>query len=46
MDFERIYALDKFFSSRRYPVPLNDILNEFEFSVKRQIDNEYLGSGF
>lgn len=32
MDFERIYALHKFFSNRRYPVPLNDILNEFEFS--------------
>lgn len=32
VDFERIYALHKFFSKRRYPVQLNDILIEFEFS--------------
>lgn len=32
VDFERIYALNNFFLNRRYPVPLNDILNEFEFS--------------
>lgn len=32
MNFERIYALHKFFSIRRYPVPLNVILNEFDFS--------------
>lgn len=32
MDFHQIYELHKFLSSHQYPVPLNDILAELEYS--------------
>ncbi len=49
MDFSRIYQLHKFLLNHRYPVPLNDILNELEYSkatfhrVCREM-RDYLGA--